>query len=134
MKFCFTWAGLSVSHEDSVCGKGRQSGIIYAMKYLILLFPLLGVLLFSGCRETDVREMTINVPGMTDDADVQRIRKALAPLNGVNKGDAVFDLKGKKIALKYDSMVIAKKNIEIAVAEAGYDANSIGAIKAAPAK
>jgi copper chaperone CopZ len=104
------------------------------MKYVILLSVLVGSFLFSGCRETDVREMTIQVPGMAADADVQRIRKALAPLNGVNREQAVFDVKDKKIVLTYDSMVIAKKNIEIAIAEAGYDANAIAAIKPGPAK
>lgn len=109
-------------------------GIITAMKYMVLLVAVAGALLASGCRVSDVREMTVDVPGMTSDEDIQRIRKALAPLNGVNKEQAVFDLQGKKIAVTYDSMVIAKKNIEIAIAEAGYDANGIAAIKAAPAK
>ena len=78
--------------------------------------------------------MTVQVPGLSSDVDVQRIRKALSPLNGVNKEQAAFDLAGKKIVVAYDSMVIAKKNIEIAIAEAGYDANGIAAVKAPPAK
>ncbi len=94
----------------------------------------MGVLVAGGCRESDVRTMTVSVPGMASDADVQRIRKALAPLNGINKEQAAFDVSGKKIVLTYDSMVIAKKNIEIAIAEAGFDANGIAAIRPAPAK
>lgn len=104
------------------------------MKYLVFVFAFAVFLSTSGCRQTDVRAMTVNVPGLASDADVQRIRKALVPLNGVNKEQAVYDIQGKKVVLTYDSMVIAKKNIEIAIAEAGYDANSIAAIKPGPAK
>jgi len=99
-----------------------------------MLFAVVGILFASGCRVSDVREMTVNVPNMTSDEDIQRIRKALAPLNGVNKEQAVFDLQSKKLVLTYDSMVIAQKNIEIAIAEAGYDANKIAAIKGASSK
>lgn len=99
------------------------------MKHLLLLFSIIGALLATGCRVSDVREMSVSVPAMAGDADVQNIRKALSSLNGVNKDQAVFDLQEKRIVLTYDSMVIAKKNIEIAIAEAGYDANSIKAIR-----
>lgn len=101
------------------------------MKHLFSLLALSGVLLASGCRVSDVREMTVKVPAMAGEEDVQRIRKALSPLNGVNKEQAVFDVKEHKITLTYDSMVVAHKNIEIAIAEAGYDANGIPAIRAA---
>ena len=98
------------------------------MKHVLSLLALLGVLLLPGCRETDVRKMTIKVPAMAGEEDVQRIRKALSPLNGVNKDQAVFDVKEHTITLTYESMVVAQKNIEIAIAEAGYDANGIAAI------
>ncbi len=88
----------------------------------------------GGCRVTDVRELTVNVPGMASDSDVERIRKALSPLNGVNKEQAVFDVKGHTIKVSYDSMVVATKNIELAIAEAGYDANGITAASARSAK
>lgn len=87
-----------------------------------------------GCRVSDVRPFVIRVPAMASDEDVARIRKALAPLNGVNEEQAVFDVPGRTVKLTYDSMVVAHKNIEIAIAEAGYDANGIPAIRAEPAK
>ena len=108
--------------------------MIPRMKHFFSLLVLLGVLLASGCRVSDVREMTVKVPALAGEEDVQRIRKALAPLNGVNKEQAVYDVKGHKITLTYESMVIAQKNIEIAIAEAGYDANGIQAIPSAAAK
>jgi copper chaperone CopZ len=100
------------------------------MKFMVILLAFMGILLGGGCRVTDVRELTVNVPGMASDSDVERIRKALSPLNGVNKEQAVFDVKGHTIKVSYDSMVVATKNIELAIAEAGYDANGITAASA----
>lgn len=105
--------------------------MITAMKHLISLFVLFGVLITSGCRETDVRTLTVKVPAMASEEDVQHIRKAVSALNGVNKELVVFDVKEHKVTVTYDSMVVAHKNIEIAIAEAGYDANGIQAIRAA---
>ena len=105
--------------------------MIRHMKHLFSLFVLSGVLLVSGCRVSDVRPLTVKVPAMAAEDDVQRIRKALSSLNGVNKEQAVYDVKEHKITLTYESMVVANKNIEIAIAEAGYDANGILAIRAA---
>jgi len=104
------------------------------MKFMVILLAFMGILLGGGCRVTDVRELTVNVPGMASDSDVERIRKALSPLNGVNKEQAVFDVKGHTIKVSYDSMVVATKNIELAIAEAGYDANGITAASARSAK
>lgn len=104
-----------------------------SMKFMVSLF-MLCVVLMSGCRVSDVREFTIRVPAMAGEEDVARIRKALAPLSGVNEEQGVFDVQKHTITLTFDSMVVAHKNIEIAIAEAGYDANEITAIRAAPAK
>ena len=96
---------------------------------MVIVLAFLGILL-TGCRVSDVRKLTIDVPGMATGEDEQRIRKALAPLNGVNKELAVFDMTNHTVKLTFDSMVIATKNIEIAIAEAGYDANKITAASA----
>jgi copper chaperone CopZ len=103
------------------------------MKLFFSLLALVGVLV-AGCRVSDVREMTVNVPAMASEADVQRVRAALAPLNGVDKEKTVYNVQGRSITVRYDSMVIAHKNIEIAIAEAGYDANKIPAIRKDAAK
>ncbi len=104
------------------------------MKQMLSLVTLMGLLLVTGCRESDVRTMTVNIPALSGEEDVQRIRKALAPLNGVNKEQAVYDVKAHTVILTYDSMVVAHKNIEIAIVEAGYEANGIPAIRTAAAK
>lgn len=98
------------------------------MKYFFSLFALVGVLL-AGCRVSDVREMTVKVPALASEADVQRIRTALSTLGGVDKEKTAYDVESHTVRVFYDSMVIAHKNIEIAIAEAGYDANKITAIR-----
>ena len=71
---------------------------------------------------------------MASETDVQKVRAALSPLTGVDKEKTVFDVQGHTVKVRYDSMQIAHKNIEIAIAEAGYDANGIPAIRNATAK
>ena len=58
----------------------------------------------------------------------------LAGFAGVEKPSLKFDQKAKKLTLRYDSMQLAKKNIEMAIAKAGFEANgvtpeSVGATK-----
>ena len=66
---------------------------------------------------------------MAAEADVERVKKALATLNGIDRDKTVFDVAGRRVVVRYDSMMLAHKNIEIAIAEAGYDANGIKAIQ-----
>lgn len=104
------------------------------MKYMVMLMALASALLFSGCRISDIHVLTVNVPGLSTEADIERIRQALAPLNGVNKDQLVFDMKAHTVKVTFDSMVLANKNVEIAIAEAGYDANEITAASAKASK
>ncbi|MFO7936172.1 MAG: hypothetical protein R6V06_01020 [Kiritimatiellia bacterium] len=83
---------------------------------------------FCGCRIEDERELVIDVPQMKTEQDVTKIRNSLTALRGIDFKSAVFDTRDHKVTLKFDSMVVAHKNIEIAIAEAGYDANGIKAL------
>jgi copper chaperone CopZ len=103
------------------------------MKHFLILATF-GIVILSGCRVSDYREMTVNVPGMASEADAQRILAALSPLNGLDKNNTTFDLSGRTVRVRYDSMQVARKNIEIAIAEAGFDANTIKAIPKATTK
>jgi len=92
------------------------------MKNLIVaLFCLFAIL---GCRRTDVRDFTISIPNMTP-ADHAAITGAIAMYGGVEKSSYKFDDAARTLALKYDSMQVAKKNIEIAIAKAGFTANGV---------
>lgn len=93
------------------------------------LICVLAAMTLCGCRIQDQRELVIKVPQMKTEGDVAKVRTSLLPLRGIDLEHAKFDLAAQTLTLSFDSMVIAHKNIEIAIAEAGYDANEIGAIK-----
>ena len=82
------------------------------------------VLSGTGCRRTDVREFEVSIPALTAENEIV-VRQALARFGGVDKASMKFDHEGKKLVLKYDSMQLAKKNIELAIAKAGLEANGV---------
>lgn len=98
------------------------------MKHLLFLLLLLVSCPLTGCRISDPREVVIEVPGMVTEADVQRIRTALKTLNGLEHDRCELDTQKRLVKLRYDTMQLGLKNIEIVIAEAGYDANDIPAI------
>ncbi len=88
-----------------------------------LVFLLIAIAMV-GCRRSDVREFSVYMPEMTK-ADVQLVGAALQKYGGIDKGSYVYDEGKKVLMLKYDSMQIAKKNIEIAIAKVGFTANGV---------
>ena len=80
--------------------------------------------LVAGCRRTDVRDFEVSIPKMTAESE-SAIRQALAGFAGVEKPSLKFDQTAKKLTLRYDSMQLAKKNIEMAIAKAGFEANGV---------
>ena len=80
--------------------------------------------LAAGCRRTDVRDFEVSIPAMTAESE-PAIRQALAMFGGVEKTSFKFDQKAKTLTLRYDSMQLAKKNIEMAIAKAGFEANGV---------
>ncbi|MDD2601317.1 MAG: heavy-metal-associated domain-containing protein [Kiritimatiellae bacterium] len=95
----------------------------------IAVILILAVMTLCGCRIQDQRELVVKVPQMKTEDDAAKVRTSLLPLRGVDLEHARFDLAAQTVTLSFDSMVIAHKNIEIAIAEAGYDANEVAAIK-----
>ena len=93
-----------------------------AMKRVLLVAAV--VLALAGCRRTDVRDFAIDMPEATQ-GDMQAVAAALAPYGGVDKGSLQFDAANHRLTLRYDSMQIAKKNIEMAIAQAGFTANGV---------
>ena len=87
-------------------------------------FVAVAVCLAVGCRRTDVRDFEVSIPKTTAESEPV-IRQALAGFAGVEKPSLKFDQKAKKLTLRYDSMQLAKKNIEMAIAKAGFEANSV---------
>ncbi len=89
-----------------------------------ILLVVAAMLSVAGCRRTDVRDFVVEVPEATQ-ADVSAIASALAPYGGVDKSSLAFDASARRLTLKYDSMQIARKNIEMAIAKAGFTANGV---------
>ena len=94
------------------------------MKNLIAIALFAATAVLAGCRRTDVRDFEVSIPALTVENEAV-VRQALARFGGVDKASMKFDHKAKKLVLKYDSMQLAKKNIELAIAKAGLEANGV---------
>jgi len=88
---------------------------VFVLSFFIFTFSLL---LLSGCRREDVREMTVSMPGLTE-ANKATVVEALQKYNGIDKGSYVWDMSKKTLTLRYDSMQIAQSNIRYAIDEKG---------------
>ncbi len=113
--------------EDAV-----RVGAMLAARRAALSVLAAALLFLPGCRRTDVKEFTIDVPQLDAttrqkiaDAIIWNDGKGTLPRDGIKAEDVKFDLEARKVHLKYDSMVLAKKNIEFAIAEAGFTANGV---------
>ncbi len=91
--------------------------------YSVLLAAL--VLCFAGCRQEDVRTMELNIPTLTEE-NVKDITR-LITMPGVVK--TTVKQADKKIVVRYDSMQIAEKNLELALVEKGIEVNGIQPVK-----
>ena len=92
---------------------------------MMMLAALMALcMLESGCRRTDVRDFEVSIPALKVENEAV-VRQALARFGGVDKASMKFDFKTKTLVLKYDSMQLAKKNIELAIAKAGLEANGV---------
>lgn len=94
---------------------------------------LLGAALLAGCRQVDIRTVTFQVPQVFNQACEQRVRQALRDLKGIDHESMAFDLVAGTVVIKYDSMLLANKNIEHKVIAAGFDINELKASPAARA-
>ena len=92
------------------------------IKTFISVLTVLAAL--AGCRRTDVRDFAVEIPGATE-ADMPAISKSLEPYAGVERDSLRFDVAKHVLTLRYDSMQLAKKNIEMAIAAIGFTANGV---------
>lgn len=94
----------------------------FKMKTFLVACSL--ILALAGCRRTDVRSFAVDVPQATE-ADLPALKASLDRYAGVDKSTIKFDAAARRLTLRYDSMQIAKKNIEMAIAGAGFTANGV---------
>ena len=94
----------------------------------MIIAAVLALLAFAGCRQKDERDFTVEVPALTREnaaAVTDAIRGALAGCCGIDMSTLEFDSANHCVKMRYDSMQTAKKNIEMAIAKAGYVANGV---------
>ena len=103
------------------------------MNRMCLLLMLLALGLAGACRQTDIRTVAFAVPQVTNAACEARVRAALQRLKGIDHPATVFDPAAGTVTIRYDSMVLANKNIEHVIIAAGFDANELKADPAARA-
>lgn len=87
----------------------------------LLLLALSLAAALAGCRRTDVRELTVSIPGLNE-SNKAKVVEALAKYNGIDKGSYRWDFAKKTLTLRYDSMQIAHANIYYAIDEKGVKA------------
>lgn len=74
--------------------------------------------LLAGCRREDMREATLDVPGLDATNEVSVI-DALGRYEGVVRSSIRFDQTKKTVSLKYDSMKVAQTNLRMSIEEKG---------------
>ena len=83
------------------------------------------LLLTGGCFRENVQTLTVDVPSMRTPACADIVREALE--GGEHIQAVRVDLEARQVEVVFNSLYTAHKNIEQAIAEAGFDANAIPA-------
>lgn len=106
------------------------------MKSVARLFPLLiAAMIFSGCRVRHVKTATVMAPEVRNAACSNVVAKALHALPGSESlRIESIDYTTGAITLRYDSMKVGTKNLEDAIAQAGFAAGPFPANPEAVAK
>lgn len=95
---------------------------------LVRVFALVtGVLLVVSCRRHDLRTVRIDVPEMHNEACAELVKKALSRVENVKYAKTEVDLEKRRVIVTYESLKLSLKNVEFAIAKAGFDANDIPA-------
>jgi copper chaperone CopZ len=89
-------------------------------KYSFLMIAAACLCLVS-CRKHDIRKVVVETPGIKSPECARVVQEAFMKQPGIRSVEPDFE-RGT-LAVTYDSMVIAIKNIEFVIAEAGFDAN-----------
>ena len=100
--------------------------IIHNSSFMILAIAFCAM---AGCRREDVREVTLDVPGLNA-TNVTTVVNALGRYEGVDRRTISVDQAKKTVTLKYDSMKVAQTNLRMSIEEKGiavkYPENTTG--------
>jgi len=84
----------------------------------LYLISLAALLLATACHRNDIRTETFQIEQLRNAESVQLIAKALQPLQGVNK--ITPDFENHELTIVFNGRVLYVKNIESAIAQAGF--------------
>jgi copper chaperone CopZ len=85
----------------------------------ILLLVCFGL----SCRRQDIRSVTIRVPAMRSAACTNIVSEALQRAQSIPPDWIHADIDKRTVTVTYDSLQRAIKNLEFAIADAGFQAN-----------
>ncbi|MGQ9660717.1 MAG: heavy-metal-associated domain-containing protein [Kiritimatiellia bacterium] len=107
-------------------------------KGLVVCLVLPVLIVAASCRRHDYRTVRIDVPGMKNQVCQEIVLRTVRAIPGVRQQSIECDMKRRCVILTYDSIVLSMKNIEMAIAKAGFDANDVpadpAAVKALPSE
>jgi len=101
------------------------------MKILAGIMVVLVLLGLGACRKNDIRTVVIRTPEMKNAACAKIVQDALARQPGIVSVRP--DFQTRELTVTYNSMVVARKNLEFTVAGAGFDADDTLAVSNAVA-
>ena len=87
----------------------------------------------AACRKQEYRRAWIDVPDLRGEECACRVENVVRRQPGIDPEGLDVDWEQRRVVVVYDSMVIALKNIEHALAQAGFMANDVPADAAAAA-
>lgn len=103
------------------------------MKSICLAVIVCLALAAASCRQNDYRTVAIHVPDMKNAACVEIVVRALATQQRIPGENIQVSMEQRSVTVKYDSLNRSLKNLEFAIADAGFRANDIPANEKAKA-
>ena len=96
----------------------------------------LGALLVmgSGCFRNTASEMELKIPAMKTEACAQAVQGAIARLGDGAIRNIRLDVAAQTVWVTYDNVRLGRRNIEVAVRNAGFTVNDLAANEEARAK
>jgi len=82
-----------------------------------------GILLSASCRRQDMRTVTIRVPEMKTALCATIVATALQKSQSLPASAIHADVSHRTVTVTYDSLLRARKNLEFAIADAGFAAD-----------
>jgi copper chaperone CopZ len=93
------------------------------MKLPVSAVLVLAAVLIVSCRKQDMRTVTIGVAGMKNNACAAIVVDALQKSQNLQPEWIKADVEKRTVTVTYDSLQRSLRNLEFAIADAGFTAN-----------